>query len=89
MPIKFVKGAIKSKRALTFEDLERGDIFTSQGDKWFMKTNNIHDDCGELEGNSICLSSGFPHIFDEDCPVSKFNKEFELEYSNDDVTSWI
>lgn len=88
MPIKFVKGMGKSKRALQFGDLNYGDIFQVVMGHWYIKTYNQYDDCGDLQGNTIRLDNGVSHIFDDDQCVVKLKKDLVVEYSNDDITEW-
>ena len=65
MAIIMNKVATKSKRALRFEDLRRGDIFMGQGGNWYMKTYDIHDVSGDFEGNAVKLSDGCFVEFDD------------------------
>ena len=87
MPIKFVKGMGKSKRALTFGDLNRGDIFQTEYGTWCIVTSNIFDDCGDLTGNAITLDGDIMLFGDDQC-VTKLKKDLVIEYSNDDITEW-
>lgn len=78
----------KSKRALRFDDLNRGDIFMGEGADWFIKTYNQYDECGDPEGNAIQLDNGIPHWFDENQNVIKLKKDLVVEYTNDGITEW-
>ena len=89
MAIVMNKVANKSKRALRFEDLNRGDIFRgSINGHWYIKIYDSYDDCGDLEGNAIKLDDGQKVIFDETETVVKLKKDLVVDYSNDDVTEW-
>ena len=81
------KVATKSKRALRFEDLNRGDIFQNEYGNWFIVTDKIFDDCGDLAGNAITLD-GCIAIFGNDQTVVKLKKDLTIDYSNDDITEW-
>lgn len=89
MAIVMNKVAQKSKRALKFEDLNRGDIFMGQGGNWYMKTYDIHDVDGDLEGNAVKLSDGCFLEFDDDETVTKLKKNIVFDYSSDDITEWV
>ena len=88
MAIVMNKVAQKSKRALKFEDLKRGDIFMGQGGNWYMKIYNIYDNCGDFEGNAVKLSDGCFVEFDDGETVTKLKKHIVFDYSNDDITEW-
>lgn len=88
MAIKMNKVATKSKRALRFDDLNRGDIFQGERGNWYIKTYDQYDDCGDLQGNTIRLDNGAPHLFDDDQNVTKLKKDLTVDYSNDDITEW-
>lgn len=88
MAIKMNRVANKSKRALRFDDLNRGDIFMGESGHWFIKTYNQYDDCGDPQGNAIQLDNGIPHWFDEIQNVIKLKKDLTIDYSSDDITEW-
>ena len=88
MAIKMNKVPTKSKRALRFDDLNRGDIFMGSSGNWYMKTYDQYDDCGIFQGNSIQLDNGISHIFEDDENITKLKKDLTIEYSNNDITEW-
>lgn len=88
MAIKIIKGELKSKRPLHFEDLEIGDIFLL-GAEAFIKTSQFYGDCGELDHNCIKLESGVEYQVDDIECVGKFLKDIEITYTNDDIQSWV
>ena len=88
MAIVMKKVSTKSKRALRFDDLNRGDIFMGSSGNWYMKTYDQYDDCGDLQGNSIQLDTGVSHIFEDDENITKLKKDLTIDYSNDDITEW-
>jgi hypothetical protein len=87
MAIVMNKVSVKSKQALKFEDLGRGDIFKSGGG-WYMKIYDSYSDCGDFEGNAITLENGCKALFDGDETVAKLKKDLVVEYTNDDITEW-
>lgn len=87
MAIIMNKASVKSKRALKFNDLIIGDIFSNQYGDWFMRTRNIYDDCGDLIGNAIELDGDIA-LFDSEQTVKKLKKDLTINYSNDDITEW-
>ena len=89
MAIVMNKVAQKSKRALQFDDLKRGDIFMGPGANWYMKTYDIYDRGGDLEGNAIKLDDGCFMVFDDTETVTKLKKHIVFDYSNDDMTEWM
>ena len=89
MAIKMNKVATKSKRALRFDDLNRGDIFQSgEYGNWYIKTYYQYDDCGDLQGNAVRLDNGVSHLFDDSHNVTKLKKDLTIDYSNDDIIEW-
>ena len=86
MAIVMNRVAIKSKQALKFEDLDRGDIFMGSGGNWYMKIYDSYSDCGDFEGNAITLENGCKALFDSDETVTKLKKDLVVEYTNDDIT---
>ena len=82
------KVATKSKRALRFDDLNRGDVFQCDRGNWYMKTYDFFDECGDLQGNAIRLDNGLSHIFEDEENVIKLKKDLTIDYSNDDITEW-
>lgn len=88
MAIVMNKVATKSKRALRFEDLRRGDIFMGQGGNWYMKTYDIHDVDGDFMANAVALSDGCFVEFDDEETVTKLKKNIVFDYSNDDIIEW-
>ena len=87
MAIKMNKVATKTKRALSFRDLSRGDIFRNEYGNWFIVTSKIFDDCGDLTGNAITLDGSIA-LFGDDQNVIKFKKDLTIDYTNDDITEW-
>lgn len=88
MAIIMNKVSIKSKRALKFDDLDRGDIFQDEQGKWYMRTYDQYDDCGDLQGNAIKLDDGISYVFSDGHNVTKLKKDLTIDYSNDDITEW-
>ena len=88
MAIVMNKVAVKSKQALKFEDLNRGDIFMGPMGNWYMKIYDSYSDCGDFEGNAITLGNGCKAFFDGDETVTKLKKDLVVEYTNDDITEW-
>ena len=87
MAIKMNKVANKSKKALSFGDLSRGDIFRNEYGNWFMVTSKIFDDRGDLTGNAITLDGSIA-LFGDDETVVKLKKDLTIDYPNDDITEW-
>ena len=87
MAIKMNKVANKTKKPLSFGDLSRGDIFRNEYGNWFIVTNKIFDDCGDLAGNAITLDGNIA-IFGDDEIVAKLKKDLTIDYTNDDITEW-
>lgn len=86
MAIVINKPSTESKRALIFEDLKQGDIF-SNGNYWFIKIADIYEGC-DLICNAIALNDGDYALFDDDQTVTKLKKDLIIDYSNDDITEW-
>lgn len=87
MAIVMNKVATKSKRALRFEDLIIGDIFSNEYGDWFIRTHNIYDNCGDLVGNAIALNGDIA-LFASNQTIKKLKKDLTIDYSNDDITEW-
>lgn len=81
------KISTKSKRALKFNDLIIGDIFSNEYGDWFIRTNNIYNDCSDLIGNAIKLDGDIA-FFDSEQTIKKLKKDLTIDYSNDDITEW-
>ena len=88
MAIKIIKSEPKSKRPLHFEELEIGDIFLL-GSEVFIKISQFYGDCGEPDHNCIKLEDGVDYQIDDNECVSKFLKDIEITYTNEDIQSWI
>ena len=87
MAIVMNKISTKSKRALKFNDLIIGDIFSNEYGDWFIRTNNIYNDCSDLIGNAIKLDGDIA-FFDSEQTIKKLKKDLTIDYSNDDITEW-
>lgn len=87
MAIVMNKVTVKSKRALKFSDLIIGDIFLNEYGRWFIRTRNIYDDCGDLVGNAIELNGDIA-LFDYEQTIRKLKRDVTIDYSNDDITEW-
>ena len=81
------KVSVKSKRALKFDDLIIGDIFSNEYGDWFIRTRNIYDECGDLVGNAIELD-GDIELFSSEQIIKKLKKDLTIDYSNDDIIEW-
>ena len=87
MAIVMNKVSVKSKRALKFDDLIIGDIFSNEYGDWFIRTRNIYDECGDLVGNAIELD-GDIELFSSKQIIKKLKKDLTIDYSNDDIIEW-
>lgn len=88
MAIKIIKSEPKSKRHLQFGELKIGDIFLL-GSEVFIKIDQFYGDCGEPDHNCINLKDGVDYQIDDNECVSKFLKDIEITYTNEDIQSWI
>ena len=88
MAIKITKSEQKSKRHLQFGELKIGDIFLL-GSEVFIKISQFYGDCGEPDHNCIKLEDGVDYQIDDNECVSKFLKDIEITYTNEDIQSWI
>ena len=88
MAIKITKSEPKSKRHLQFGELEIGDISLS-GSEVFIKIDQFYGDCGEPDHNCIKLEDGVDYQIDDNECVSKFLKDIEITYTNEDIQSWV
>ena len=88
MAIKITKSEPKPKRHLQFGELKIGDIFLLDSEV-FIKIDQFYGDCGEPDHNCIKLEDGVDYQIDDNECVSKFLKDIEITYTNEDIQSWI
>ena len=88
MAIKITKSEPKSKRHLQFGELKIGDIFLL-GSEVFIKIDQFYGDCGEPDHNCIKLEDGVDYQIDDNECISKFLKDIEITYTNEDIQSWV
>lgn len=92
-----IKNISRSQRPLTYEDLCIGDIFRScGGDDLYIKTQETYEDYNALYAdetenyNSVKLSTGDHHWFDDDTKVEQYSKEIEIMVDpHQDFIKWI
>ena len=91
-----MKTMSRCQRPLTYGDLCIGDVFRSyNGDNLYIKTRETYEDyaaecADDTENyNSVKLSTGDHHWFDDDTKVEKYNKEIEIIVDpNQDFIKW-
>ena len=86
MPLNFIKKN-KSKRHLKFGDLRQGDIFSNNG-YWYIRTQELYDDCGDNIGNAIDLENGNIITFDLEDTVSRLPYA-TIVYELTELEEWV
>lgn len=91
----------KSKRRITVNDLENGDVFIYDGTPYMLLTNGgkygyyyidkDDENCGRFNCNyyAVELSQGILRDFDGSEAITLIEKDLEIKIDKDDISEWM
>lgn len=87
---KIKKKEYVSKRHITSNDLEIGDIFLYEGDCYLKIAQYNVDDTDLGNGDFYCLKldDSELYVFKGREPISIIDKEIIIDYTNEDLKEW-